>query len=142
MIVYQMSCAGGHAFEGWFTSAEACEKQAAEGLLECPSCSSVEIRKLPSAPHVHTSGASVASGQPLAENVRHESLLLLRKFILANTEDVGRKFAEVARRIHYQEEKARGIRGVVTPEEATELHEEGVATLSIAPGVIPSDEVH
>ena len=57
MIVYQLACDRGHHFEGWFASAEACEKQAASGQIECPSCSSAEVRKLPSAPHVRTSSA-------------------------------------------------------------------------------------
>src|SRR5690348_12459169 len=122
MIVYQLACPSGHFFEGWFASAEACEKQAAGGLLECPTCSSVEIRKLPSAPHVHT------AGEPAAPQ---EAFVALRRFILANTENVGRKFAEIARRIHYKEEEARGIRGQVTPEEAAELREEGVTTYTV-----------
>ena len=66
----------------------------------------------------------------------------LPPFILANTEDVGRKFAEIARRIHYREEEARGIRGQVTTDEAEELREEGVPAYTISPEVIPSEEVH
>ncbi len=143
MIVYPLACALGHLFEGWFASAEAFDKQAAAGLLECPSCSSADITRLPSAPHVHTSGSPSAPVQPApAEGGRREAIGMLRKFILANTEDVGRKFAEVARRIHYQEEEGRGIRGLVTPEEAAELHEEGVATFSVSPEILPPDELH
>lgn len=142
MIVYQLACGHGHFFEGWFASAEACDKQSAAGQLQCPTCSSAQVRKLPSAPHVHTSG-SASPPPPLAgDAVRAQSLQLLRKFILANTEDVGRRFAEIARRIHYQEEDARGIRGQVTHEEAQELHEEGVETLSVSPDLIPNEEVH
>jgi hypothetical protein len=142
MIVYQLACRQGHFFEGWFASAEACDRQAAAGQLQCPTCASAEVRKLPSAPHVHTSG-SASSVPPAADGaVRTESLQLLRKFILANTENVGRRFAEIARRIHYKEEDARGIRGQVTPEEARDLHDEGVETLSVSPELIPSEEVH
>jgi hypothetical protein len=143
MIVYQLGCGEGHFFEGWFASAEACDRQAQTGQLQCPTCSSAEIRKLPSAPHVHTSGGEGAAATPADEAaVRGAALKALRTFILANTENVGRKFAEVARRIHYQEEEARGIRGQVTPEEAAELHEEGVQALAVSPDVIPSEEVH
>jgi hypothetical protein len=140
MIVYQLACAQGHFFEGWFASAEACAKQAAQGLLECPTCASAEIRKLPSAPHVHTAGESPA--RPAPEAARRTALAALRKFILTNTENVGRDFAEVARRIHYQEEAARGIRGQVTAEEAAALHEEGVAAFAVSPEVMPSEDVH
>jgi hypothetical protein len=143
MIVYQLGCAQGHFFEGWFASAEACDKQAEAGRLHCPSCSSAQIRKLPSAPHVHTSGAEAPQAAPAPdERVRRGALLTLRKFILANTENVGRQFAEVARRIHYEEEEARGIRGQVTPEEAEELRDEGVQAYTIPAEIIPSEEVH
>ena len=140
MIVYQMGCAGGHHFEGWFASAEACAAQAGQGLLECPACGSSEVRKLPTAPHVHTSGA--ASEAPKAQDAA-KAIAALRTFILSSTEDVGRKFAEIARRIHYKEEEARNIRGQVTAEEATELQEEGVEAYALPPGILPpGEEVH
>lgn len=143
MIVYQLTCGQGHFFEGWFASAEAFDRQSASGQLQCPTCSTPEVRKLPSAPHVHTTGSQGPAAPRSGEAQRREALFdQLRNFILTNTEDVGRKFAEVARRIHYQEEEARNIRGVVTPDEAEELREEGVETLAITPGLIPSEEVH
>jgi hypothetical protein len=143
MIVYQLACGRGHFFEGWFACAEACDQQAEAGQIQCPACSSSEVRKLPAAPHVHTSGASAPEASSGAgDTVKRDALQALRKFILANTQNVGRKFAEVARRIHYQEEEARGIRGQVTPEEAEELHDEGVPTYTVSSEVIPSEEVH
>src|SRR4029450_5918736 len=94
--------------------------------------------------HVHTPAGKEPSGtMPVAnEAAREQVMLALRKFILENTDNVGRKFAEVARRIHYKEDEARGIRGQVTPEEAVELAEEGVSTFAISPEIIPSEEVH
>jgi hypothetical protein len=143
MIVYQLACGRGHFFEGWFASAEACDRQAQAGQIQCPACSSSEVRKLPAAPHVHTSGGAAGEAPSAAgDTVNRGAVQALRKFILANTENVGRKFAEVARRIHYQEEEARGIRGQVTPEEAEELHDEGVQTYTVSSEVIPSEEVH
>src|SRR5271154_720657 len=102
MIVYQLACERGHYFEGWFASAEACEKQTADGQLQCPSCASANVRKLPAAPHVHT---SASDAPPKRDAERREALAALRTLILTTTQDVGRKFAEVARRIHYQEEE-------------------------------------
>lgn len=99
----------------------------------------MEVRKLPAAPHVHTSGAS--SGVEDAA-LRRQVVGALRQFILANTENVGRKFAEVARRIHYKEEEARAIRGQVTASEAAQLHEEGVPTFSIGAEIMPSEDLH
>jgi hypothetical protein len=142
MIVYQLACSEGHHFEGWFASADACEKQTAAGQLQCPECSTVAVRKLPSAPHVHTSGGNVAPAAKHSEGTRHEAMAALRQLILASTEDVGRQFAEIARRIHYKEEEARNIRGHVTQEEAEELQEEGVPAVAIPGGVIPPGEVH
>lgn len=143
MIVYQLSCGQGHFFEGWFASSEACDRQAAAGQLQCPTCSSAEVRKLPAAPYVKGS-ADNAAVSPAAQGarLRVEALKALRTFILANTDDVGRKFAEVARRIHYQEEEARNIRGRVTLDEALELQEEGVPAFAISSEVIPSEEIH
>ena len=100
------------------------------------------MRKALSAPHVHT-GASqppVAARSP--GTLHREAMVELRNFILTNTEDVGRKFAQIARRIHYREEDARNIRGVVTPDEADELRDEGVEAIAITPGILPSEEVH
>lgn len=136
MIVYQMGCANGHSFEGWFASAEACEQQADSGALTCPTCSSARIRKMLSAPHVHTGEAAPS----LDAATREKAIDALRTVVLTSTEDVGRKFAEVARRIHYREEAPRNIRGRVTADEAQELKDEGVDTLTLPPGVIRGDE--
>jgi hypothetical protein len=141
MIVYQLACSEGHYFEGWFASPEACEKQAAAGRLQCPTCSSIQVRKLPAAPHVHTSGDAAPPTNRDASTQR-ETIAALRKMILAGTQDVGREFAEIARRIHYKEEEARSIRGQVTAEEAEELREEGVPAVTIPAGILPTEEVH
>jgi hypothetical protein len=143
MIVYQMGCARGHHFEGWFASAAACEEQAADGRLQCPACSTSDVRKLPSAPHVRTGEVPAAPApQDRAAAARREALAQLRGLILANTHDVGRQFAEIARRIHYKEEEARSIRGHVSAEEAEALREEGVETLTLPPDLLPAEEVH
>ena len=133
MIVYALSCNAGHAFEGWYASPEAFEKLSAAGHLECPTCGTKRVDKRPSAPYVHTQGSAAAAAPKTID--RDKAIGELRAFLLANTEDVGRKFAEIARRIHYGEEAHRGIRGRVTPEEATELQEEGVNAVSISADV-------
>ena len=147
MIVYQLACAHDHRFEGWFASAEACERQAAAGQLQCPACASPDIRKLPAAPHVHTSGGVTPQREAqdearLRAMVKAEALALVRQYIRANTEDVGRSFPEVARRIHYGEETGRGIRGQATHAEADALSEEGIETYTVAPELLTSEDVH
>jgi hypothetical protein len=146
MIVYQLACDHDHYFEGWFASSEACERQAAAGQLQCPNCASLEVRKLPSAPYVKSSHAS-APEQPAAMSaddgkLRRQAIKHLRQFLLANTDDVGTRFAEVARRIHYKEEQERNIRGQVSREEALELHEEGIEAFAIPGDVLQSEEIH
>jgi hypothetical protein len=141
MIIYSLRCGAGHDFEGWFASAQACEGQIAAGQLQCPSCGSADVARLPSAPLVHT-GEAAPKPREGALNSHREAIAKLRDVILASTEDVGRQFAEVARRIHYQEEASRNIRGQVTSEEAEELREEGVETLTLPPDFLPTGEVH
>ena len=143
MIVYQLSCSRGHFFEGWFASSKACDQQAAEGQLRCPTCSSADIRKLPAAPYVKASAEVPALPSPdIRSKLRGEMVAELRRHLVATTDDVGRKFAEIARRIHYKEEASRNIRGRATVEEALELHEEGVEAYAISPEVFPGEEVH
>ena len=147
MIVYRLACAGEHYFEGWFASAEACEQQALAGQIRCPTCESHAIRKLPTAPYVRTPGGAQPPAPPLDEArlramVRAEAAGLLRKHLLENTEDVGRKFPEVARRIHYREEEARSIRGRATAGEAEALSDEGIETFTISPEVLPPGDAH
>ena len=126
----------------WFSSAEAFEKQAQSGQLQCPTCSTTEVTKALSAPHVHTGVSPPPAAAKSEGEIRREAMAELRNFILASTEDVGRKFAEIARRIHYREEEARNIRGVVTPDEAEELRDEGVEAIPVMPGILPGEEVH
>ena len=139
MKVFNLSCAHDHRFEGWFGSADDFDVQLRDGLLECPICGSREIRKLPSAPRLNLSGASSdASGRAVqAESPAgvtptpnpgqvQEMMMRVARFLVQNTEDVGDRFAEEARRIHYRETTERGIRGIATQDEARALGEEGI----------------
>jgi hypothetical protein len=147
MKVFRLSCAQGHDFEGWFASAEEFDRQQAQGEVRCPTCDDRGVTKLPSAPYVNTGGASrdtvpvaAAGGAPNTELAA--ALATLRAYVLANTEDVGRRFPEVARKIHYGEESQRGIRGRVTPSEAAELGDEGIEAVALPPGLGLDDKVH
>ena len=51
--------------------------------------------------------------------------------LLADTDDVGSRFAEEARKIHYGEVPERGIRGRATPDETDALLDEGIAVLQL-----------
>ena len=138
MKVLDLRCANGHGFEGWFASDEDFMDQNGRGLVECPLCADKGVARLPSAPRLNLSGARAPQVPPASTptiDARPADLqaawLQAVRHLLAHTEDVGERFAEEARRIHYGEEPQRGIRGQATPEERHALREEGIETMSI-----------
>ncbi len=137
MIVFELACSEEHRFEGWFGSVEDFARQEAVGMLECPLCGTSRVRRLPSA-RVRTSAAVEPSPQPKAQaapqapdTIKEVTLASVMREILARTEDVGRRFPEEARRIHYEEVPPRPIRGQATAQEARELAEEGVPVVAL-----------
>jgi hypothetical protein len=136
MKVLDLRCANGHGFEGWFGSEDDFLDQNGRGLVECPLCADHVITRLPSAPRLNLSGArepaqpAPAKAEPAAADLQAMWMQAVRHAI-ENTDDVGERFAEEARRIHYGETDARGIRGVASPQERQALHEEGIEVLSL-----------
>lgn len=128
MKVYNLICEHDHRFEGWFSSEDDFKAQSDTQKIECPLCESHAIRKLPCAPHLSLSGTQAPKGD--AEQVQKQVLELVRK-IVANTEDVGERFAEEARRIHYNEAPERAIRGVASVKEFEALAEEGIDVMPL-----------
>ena len=143
MIVFDLRCDSGHAFEGWFDSGEAFDTQFAAGLVRCPTCDTAEVARLPSARVSVTrdrpSAAAAAAGTTeLAAGLPSELLARLRDAV-RRTENVGRRFPEEARKIHYEEVPHRPIRGEATADEARELADEGVEFSPIPP-ILTRDE--
>jgi hypothetical protein len=131
MKVLNLQCRHGHGFEGWFASEDDYQSQLGRGLVECPVCGDKEVSKLPSAPRLNLSGARevpAAKPEPTAETAQSIFMRAVRH-VLDNTEDVGERFPEEARRIHYGEVDARGIRGHATQEETAALLEEGIEVM-------------
>ncbi len=140
MIVLDLACARDHRFEGWFASADEFDSQCARSLVQCPVCASQEVRRLLSAPRLNLARAGdpapklpvpvpAPGGSPPSAEVAeamHARLLQMARMIVQQTDDVGERFAEEARRIHYREAPARGIRGVASPGEVAELGDEGI----------------
>ena len=139
MKVFDLCCERDHAFEGWFASADAFDAQLAQGLIECPICSAKSVRRLPSAPRLNlssggpepTTRSPTQASSPDAPTVQqlHAIWAGMARYIRENTEDVGERFAEEARRIHYDEAPERAIRGVASRDEARELADEGIEVL-------------
>ncbi|MBV8502269.1 MAG: DUF1178 family protein [Paucibacter sp.] len=126
-IVLNLQCAAGHAFEGWFGSAEDCDAQQARGLLSCPVCANGEVKRMPSAPRIQV-GAPAPDPRQLLRQLRSQS------------EDVGERFAEEARRIHHGKAPERAIRGQASLDETRDLLEEGIAVLPLP--ALSDDSLH
>jgi len=145
MIRYTLQCERRHGFESWFANSAAYDKQAKRKLIACPICGSTKVEKSimapalaradkpidvppvaaePAAPAPHAK-ATVAMISP-QERALRSKLKELRDHLTKNAENVGRKFPEQARKMHYGEVEHRSIYGEASPQEAKELHEEGI----------------
>jgi hypothetical protein len=138
MIRYVLMCDRGHSFEAWFGSSGAYDEQAGAHAVTCPECGSTAVSKAPMAPYVPKRRAEGAPPK-LAE--RRKSYAMLRQFreeMTANSDYVGEKFPEEARKIHFDEAPSRSIHGEATLEEAKALTEEGIPVRPLPP--LPEDE--
>ena len=138
MIVFDLLCAHGHAFEGWFASGAEFDRQKEARLVTCPVCDGSDVERRPSA-KVRVAKAAQAAPTPVAAphgdaiaGIPPELLAKLRE-VVRNTEDVGERFPEEARKIHYDEAPARSIRGQASREEAQELADEGIEFSPLPP---------
>jgi hypothetical protein len=148
MKVLNLRCANGHPFEGWFASDDDFLDQNGRELIACPLCADQVITRLPTAPRLNLSGArgeapaktkseaaaGESAGAPATrpDEVDLQALWLQTvRHVLANTEDVGERFPEEARRIHYGETAHRGIRGQATQAERQALREEGIEVMPL-----------
>ena len=130
MKVYNFSCQHDHHFEGWFSSEGDFAAQLEKKLVSCPICDSQEVRRLPSAPRLNLSGAQHPTENDALQAIQKQWMEFARK-VVENTEDVGDRFAEEARRMHYQESPMRGIRGTASADEFNALEEEGIDVMCL-----------
>ena len=133
MKVLDLRCGSDHRFEGWFASEEDFQSQEERGLVACPICADSHVSRLPSAPRLNVSNLREAP-QPAPVDpqvVRQTHFMRAVRHLIERTEDVGARFPEEARRIHYGEVAERGIRGQATPEAADALREEGIEVFSL-----------
>ncbi len=142
MIKYQLKCPDSHQFEGWFRNSQDYDEQADKKLLECPACGSSEISKALMAPALsRTSAISTSSDkeEKIAAYKRdlNEAARKAKTYIEKNFDNVGKRFPEAARKIHYGEAEERAIYGEATATEVKELVDEGV---EIAPVPQPQDD--
>jgi hypothetical protein len=131
MKVLNLGCAHDHRFEGWFASDEDFSSQHQRGLVACPLCGDKAITRLPSAPHLNVSKQRDNVVVHDAEAQRQSRWMQAVRQLMDNTEDVGERFPEEARRIHYGEIEQRGIRGRASAEDTEALREEGIEVLAL-----------
>ena len=136
MIVLDLLCDQEHRFEAWFASGDAFEAQLAANLVSCPHCDSHAVRRLPSAPYVQTSSHAATAAkrlpQPDPAAIAARLVEALRS-AAGQSEDVGERFPEEARRIHYGEAEERAIRGKAKHSDLLELIDEGIPVLPVPP---------
>ncbi len=155
MIVFDLSCADGHRFEGWFGSSADYDDQQARGLIACPHCGSADVAKAPMAPAVPAKGNQrqevlppeaprPVANSPLPPQVQ-QALAALAKAqaeALKNSTWVGEKFAEESRAMHYGERDAAPIHGQASLAEAKALIEEGVSVVPLPFPVAPPEKLN
>ncbi|WP_137132127.1 DUF1178 family protein [Rhizobium sp. FY34] len=140
MIRYALICDNAHAFEGWFSTSDDFDRQIESGFLTCPTCGSSAISKGLMAPSVSTARRKEELNQVAMDAARQAAIAKLKDAVAeikASAEDVGERFPEEARKIHYGEADARGIFGKASLAEVHDLIDEGIG---IAPlPVLPDD---
>ncbi len=131
MIAYDLQCAKGHTFEGWFEDRKAYLGQQKNGLIACPICNDTTVDIIPSTFGIKSS-PSTSPQQPLPEEVALQQFSKQAiDFVEKNFDDVGCEFAKEALKMHYGATEPRNIRGVSTKEEEKTLKEEGIQFFKI-----------
>ena len=130
MIKYNLTCKCGEMFESWFLSSSEFDSLYKKKLIKCIYCESSLIKKSVMAPNLPSKSNKISKRIKLEKNIKKQ-LLDIRKYIEKNCKNVGENFTKEARRIHYDKKTSKGIYGKTTPEEASELIEEGIEVVTV-----------
>jgi len=130
MIKYDLTCKCGETFESWFSSSSEFDYLCKKKLIKCIYCESSLVKKSVMAPNLPCKSNKIFKNTELEKNIK-KRLLDFRKYIEKNCRNVGENFSREARSIHYDKKTSKGIYGKTTPEEASELIEEGIEVISI-----------
>jgi hypothetical protein len=130
MILFDLECRTGHAFEAWFKDSAAYDSQRGSGDIACPSCGTTDVKKALMAPNIAPSRGlkRAKEGEAAAAKTAtyYQMVKALHKEVADKCEDVGERFADEARRIHSGDAEKRGIVGKATVKDAIELKDEGI----------------
>ena len=136
MIVFDLQCQNGHAFEGWFEDSQAFEDQKKQGLIACPVCNDTAVVKVPSTFAIK---GSSQNHTPASKKIDYQKLgQQIAEYVQDNFDDVGTDFAKEALKIHYGASQPRNIRGISTLQEEQTLKKEGIEFFKL-PLAVSSD---
>ena len=130
MIRYNLKCKCGATFESWFSSSREFDSLSKRRLIKCIYCESSTIKKSVMAPNLSSKSNKISKKTKLEKNIKKQ-LFDFRKYIEKNCKNVGEDFTREARNIHYDKKSSKGIYGKATPEETSELLEEGIEVTTI-----------
>ena len=130
MIKYNLICNCGKTFESWFSSSNEFDSLCKKKLIQCIYCESTHVKKTLMAPSLTRKSNEILRKTKLEKNIKKQ-LINFRKYIEKNCKNVGKRFTQEARNIHYDKKTSQGIYGRATPEETSELLEEGIEVPSI-----------
>ena len=130
MIKYNLKCKCGTTFESWFLSSKEFDSLSKKKLIKCIYCDSSDVEKSMMAPNLSSKSNKILKKAKIEKNIKKQ-LLNIRKYIEKNCKDVGENFMHEARSIHYDKKSSQGIYGKATPEETSELLDEGIEVATI-----------
>ena len=130
MIKYNLICRCGATFESWFSSSSEFDSLRKKKFIKCIYCESSYVKKTVMAPNLSSKSNKVFKKTKLEKNIKKQ-LLDFRRYIEKNCRNVGENFTKEARNIHYDKKTSQGIYGKATPEETSELLEEGIEVATI-----------
>ena len=125
MIKYNLICKCEKTFESWFSSSSEFDSLIKKKLIKCIYCNSSSVKKTVMAPSLTRKSNQILKKNKLQRDIKKQ-LTYFKKYIEKNCEDVGARFPQEARNIHYDKKTSKGIYGKATPEETSELIEEGI----------------
>jgi len=130
MIKYNLTCKCGEMFESWFINSSEFDSLRKKKLIKCIYCESSLVKKSVMSPNLSSKSNKISKKTKSEKNIKKQ-LLNFRKYIENNCKNVGENFSKEARSIHYEKKTSQGIYGKATPEEASELLEEGIEVVTI-----------
>ncbi len=130
MIKYNLVCKCKETFESWFSNSNEYDSLLKKKLLKCIYCGSSSIKKTLMAPNLKSKSNKFLKKTKLEKKVKRQ-LINFRKYVEKNCKNVGENFSREARSIHYDKKRSKGIYGKATPEETSELLEEGIEVATI-----------